>query len=98
MDDLDRREAFLLAIFTNPDDDLPRLVFADWLEENGEGEAALRLRRQCEHKHQLPAGVFALRGFSTTPASPARPSCWPTRPSSAGWRSSNTRSGTAAPN
>ena len=51
MDDLDQREAFLLAIFANPDDDLPRLVFADWLEERGETEWANRIRTEC---HKAP--------------------------------------------
>lgn len=63
MDDLDQREAFLLAIFANPDDDLPRLVFADWLEERGEGEAAHRIRVECERKHEIAAAVLPLRGF-----------------------------------
>jgi uncharacterized protein (TIGR02996 family) len=30
------REALLRAVCENPDDDTPRLVFADWLEEHGE--------------------------------------------------------------
>ena len=30
------REALLRAVCENPDDDTPRLVFADWLDENGE--------------------------------------------------------------
>jgi len=29
-------ESFVAAIAANPDDDLPRLVFADWLDENGD--------------------------------------------------------------
>src|SRR5690242_1443256 len=29
-------EAFLRAICENPDDDLPRLVYADWLDERGD--------------------------------------------------------------
>jgi uncharacterized protein (TIGR02996 family) len=33
------RLALLSAILANPDDDLPRLVFADWLEENGTSDA-----------------------------------------------------------
>lgn len=33
------RLALLKAILENPDDDLPRLVFADWLEENGTTDA-----------------------------------------------------------
>jgi len=53
MDDLDQREAFLLAIFANPDDDLPRLVFADWLEERGEGDWAALIRLQCLNSRTL---------------------------------------------
>jgi uncharacterized protein (TIGR02996 family) len=33
------RLALLSAILANPEDDLPRLVFADWLEENGTTDA-----------------------------------------------------------
>ena len=32
------------AIVANPDDDLPRLVYADWLEENNQPEYARWLR------------------------------------------------------
>jgi uncharacterized protein (TIGR02996 family) len=31
---MNEREALLRTIFENPDDDAPRLVYADWLEEN----------------------------------------------------------------
>ncbi|QEL19526.1 TIGR02996 domain-containing protein [Limnoglobus roseus] len=41
---LEEREAFLRAIFDAPDDDVPRLVYADWLEENGEEVAAKAIR------------------------------------------------------
>lgn len=41
--------AFLRAIAANPDDDTPRLVFADWLEEHGEPERAEFVR--CPHNH-----------------------------------------------
>ena len=41
------RDAFLADIAANPEDDAPRLVFADWLEENGEPERALFIRVQC---------------------------------------------------
>jgi uncharacterized protein (TIGR02996 family) len=48
---MDRR-AFLQAIREAPEDDAPRLVFADWLEEHGAGEAdrdrAEFIRVQCE--------------------------------------------------
>ena len=50
------REALLAAICANPDDDTPRLAFADWLEENGEPERAEFVRLQCELASGLPPG------------------------------------------
>ncbi len=44
MSDADK---FLAAIIAEPDDDLPRLVFADWLEENGDSDRAEFIRLQC---------------------------------------------------
>jgi uncharacterized protein (TIGR02996 family) len=41
------QSAFLKDIAKNPEDDTPRLVFADWLEENGEPERAAFIRLQC---------------------------------------------------
>jgi uncharacterized protein (TIGR02996 family) len=49
------QSAFLDAIVANPDDDSPRLVYADYLEENGEPERAAFIRVQCELS-RLPAG------------------------------------------
>jgi uncharacterized protein (TIGR02996 family) len=46
------REALLAAVQAEPDDDLPRLALADWLDEHGdEGERAWArlIRVQCEH-------------------------------------------------
>jgi uncharacterized protein (TIGR02996 family) len=40
------REAFLAAIAAAPADDLPRLVFADWLDENGDPDRAAFIRDQ----------------------------------------------------
>src|SRR5262245_23073250 len=40
-------EAFLRSIIEAPDDDAPRLVYADWLEENGDPERAEFIRVQC---------------------------------------------------
>lgn len=40
------REMLLRAVCENPDDDTPRLVFADWLDENGEPERAEFIRTQ----------------------------------------------------
>lgn len=42
------RAAFLQAIRDDPADDTPRLVFADWLEEQNEGDRAELIRIQCE--------------------------------------------------
>ena len=41
-------DAFLHAIHASPADDLPRLVYADWLEENGDAPRAEFIRVQCE--------------------------------------------------
>lgn len=40
--------AFLQSIADRPDDDAPRLVFADWLDERGESGRAEFIRIQCE--------------------------------------------------
>lgn len=40
--------AFLAAITETPDDDTPRLVYADWLEEHGQSDRAEFIRVQCE--------------------------------------------------
>jgi uncharacterized protein (TIGR02996 family) len=48
MDLLSQHEAFLRAIFDAPEDDTPRLVYADFLQENGEEERAEFIRVQCE--------------------------------------------------
>jgi uncharacterized protein (TIGR02996 family) len=44
----DPRQAFLEAICAAPDDDAPRLVYADWLEEHGDPERAEFIRAQIE--------------------------------------------------
>ncbi len=41
-------ESLFQAILDNPDDDTPRLVYADWLEENGDPDWAERIRIECE--------------------------------------------------
>jgi uncharacterized protein (TIGR02996 family) len=40
-------EAFLADVIENPDDDAPRLVCADWLDEHGEAERGELIRVQC---------------------------------------------------
>jgi uncharacterized protein (TIGR02996 family) len=54
------REALLQTILDNPDDDLPRLIFADWLEETGEPSNVARaefIRLQC--KIGIPHWTYA---------------------------------------
>src|SRR5688572_11118603 len=40
-------DALLRAIVANPADDLPRLVYADWLDEHGDPARAEFVRVQC---------------------------------------------------
>src|SRR4051794_41145708 len=62
MDNLAEHEAFLRAIFDVPEDDLPRLVYADFLEENGEPDRAALVRVQVEAAGLVKQG--AVRGLS----------------------------------
>lgn len=41
-------DALLSSILANPADDAPRLVYADWLDENGQPDRASFIRVQCE--------------------------------------------------
>jgi uncharacterized protein (TIGR02996 family) len=55
------RESFVAAIAAAPDDDLPRLVFADWLDEHGEPDRAEFIRLQIQsHNATDPAERRAL--------------------------------------
>lgn len=45
------RESFVAAIAANPADDLPRLVFADWLDEHDDPERAEFIRTQIRWHH-----------------------------------------------
>ncbi len=47
------RRSFLRTICENPADDVSRLVYADWLEENGERHAAEFIRVQCKAEPTL---------------------------------------------
>lgn len=49
------RESFMRAICLNPLDDTPRLIFADWLDENGEPDYARFIRAQIRLAH---AGIL----------------------------------------
>src|SRR5437762_7367117 len=41
-------QGFLAAIREHPDDDTPRLVYADWLDDHGDADRAEFIRVQCE--------------------------------------------------
>lgn len=45
--------ALFAAILATPSDDLPRRVYADWLEENGDAEHAELIRYQCQSGRHL---------------------------------------------
>lgn len=55
------RDALLAAIRAQPDEDTPRLMFADWLQENGENERAEFIRTQVELARTPPWEPFAVR-------------------------------------
>lgn len=46
--------SFLASIADAPDDDTPRKVFADWLEEHGQEDRASLIRHQCETRLECP--------------------------------------------
>src|SRR3954467_769625 len=59
-------EILLRAVFAHPEDDAPRLAYADWLDESGgEPERAALIRVQCElarlAAHDLRADDFRRR-------------------------------------
>jgi uncharacterized protein (TIGR02996 family) len=45
---MNQDDAFLASIIENPDDDTPRLIYADWLDEHGQADRAEFIRVQCE--------------------------------------------------
>jgi uncharacterized protein (TIGR02996 family) len=47
-------EALFRAVCESPADDTPRLVYADWLDENGRPERAEFIRLQCEAWSLVP--------------------------------------------
>jgi uncharacterized protein (TIGR02996 family) len=45
---MSERDAFIQALIEAPNDDTPRLIYADWLEEHGDSERAELIRVQVE--------------------------------------------------
>jgi uncharacterized protein (TIGR02996 family) len=58
--------AFLQAIIDTPEDDAPRLVYADWLDENGQPERAELIRVQCRLAELCPSIGRPKPDFETT--------------------------------
>ncbi|MCI0701007.1 MAG: TIGR02996 domain-containing protein [Planctomycetia bacterium] len=54
---MNEESAFIGAIVESPDDDTLRLVFADWLEENGQPERAEFIRIECEQASIRDDGI-----------------------------------------
>src|SRR4051794_29804027 len=42
-------DALLAEILTHPDEDAPRLVYADWLDDHGDADRATFIRIQVRH-------------------------------------------------
>jgi len=53
---------FLRDIIANPDDDAPRLIYADWLDDHGERARAAFIRAQC-HLARICIPEIASRAF-----------------------------------
>src|SRR5262249_48998724 len=58
------RKAFLQAILDAPEDDAPRLIYADWLEEHGDAEQAefIRLQLQLDRPAETEPGGHDQQG------------------------------------
>jgi uncharacterized protein (TIGR02996 family) len=54
-------DSLFQMVIANPEDDLPRLVYADWIEENGQPERAAFIRSQIELSRCSPWEPFAVQ-------------------------------------
>ncbi len=52
-------DALRRAVIADPDDDTPRLIYADWLDENGQPDRAAFIRAQVEAARAEPFGLLA---------------------------------------
>lgn len=55
-------DALMRSIRAAPDDDAPRLIYADWLDEHDQPERAEFVRVQCELSREYPDEVAGKRG------------------------------------
>lgn len=72
-------QAFLADILANPDDDTPRLIYADWLEEDGPNHRAELIRVQCELAKlpDMPDNPKLISPVSFVPDRPRRREMYP---------------------
>ncbi len=56
---MNERDALLAAILANPDEDTPRLMFADWLMDSGDADRGNFIRLQIEAARAEPFGPVA---------------------------------------
>jgi uncharacterized protein (TIGR02996 family) len=59
------RDALIAAILVNPDEDTPRLMFADWLDEHGDPARAEFIRLQCALAREFEAEADLPDDFGT---------------------------------
>jgi uncharacterized protein (TIGR02996 family) len=81
-------ESFLAALREEPDDDERRLVFADWLDDQGDAERGAFVRRQVETE-RLWDSLVASDGPYFTPRGVTLGSVtggWHTSPGPTSWR------------
>src|SRR5580692_11368146 len=57
-------DALRRAVIANRDDDAPRLIYADWLDENGQSDRAAFIRAQVEAARAEPFSSEALEAES----------------------------------
>ena len=69
-------DALRAAILADPDDDTARLVYADWLEENGRADRAAFVRAQVEAARAEPHGPQARAAALRANALLNRPNNW----------------------
>jgi uncharacterized protein (TIGR02996 family) len=77
--------ALLAAVAAAPDDDLPRLVYADWLDENGQPERAEFVRAQVRLAATDPWEPFAVLCRHRRPEWTRGDRWWDTLPEVDGW-------------
>lgn len=57
------RDALIAAVCDRPDDDTPRLAYADWLDDHGEGERAAFIRAEVKLDRDYPGWHDGGRGI-----------------------------------